>query len=426
MEQKKKYRLIFLGIAGCIVLYWALNQTSQMIGYVKAILKMLSPFITGAALAFVLNVPMRAVERWLKGVKKPGLRRGLSLLLTFVALGLVITGVILLLIPQIDKTIVSLRDSIPAFLERAKNTAVRFLEQHPEVKEWVYSYTALNELDWGAMLQKAMDMFNISVSGILEGATTAVVGLGTGLFNAVLSIVFCIYGLCRKEILARQGRKLVYSIFPEHVCDETIRILRMTNSTFSNFISGQCLEAFILGAMFAVTMPIFGMPYMPLISVIIAITALVPIVGAFVGCIIGALFILVVSPMQAVWFVALFLVLQQIEGNLIYPKVVGSSIGLPGMWVLVAVAVGGDLMGVAGMLIMIPLASVLYALLREFTEKRLPERKIDPEKLKAQPPELKSGFKVKREAKKNRKIRMKQKNENQESQNPQSDDSQAV
>lgn len=415
MEQKKKYRHIFLGIAGCILLYWALNQTSQLLGYVKAFLNMLSPFITGAALAFVLNVPMRAFERWLKGIKKNGLRRALALLLTFIAMGLVLTGIILLLIPQIDSTIDSLKESIPAFYTRAKEGVTNFLNSNPEMKLWVMENTSLYQMDWGAVLQKAMDTFNIDVSGILEGATTAVVGLGTGLFNAVLSIVFCIYAMVRKEILARQGRRLLYSALPEKACDETIRILRMTNSAFSNFISGQCLEALILGAMFAVTMPIFKMPYMPLISVIIAVTALVPIVGAFAGCAVGAVFILVVSPVQAFWFVVLFLVLQQIEGNLIYPKVVGSSIGLPGMWVLVAVAVGGDLMGVAGMLIMIPLASVLYALLREFTEKRLAVRNIDPSKLKDQPPILKSGFKVKREQK--RLIKQKKASEKQNKQN---------
>ena len=400
MEQKKKYRHIFLGIAGCILLYWALSQTSQLLGYVKAILNMLSPFITGAALAFVLNVPMRAFERWLRGIKKSSLRRALALLLTFIAMGLVLTGVILLLIPQIDRTIASLRDSLPSFYERTMEAITNFLRENPDVKLWLQENTALDEMDPAALLQQAITILDINVAGLLQRAANAVKGLGTGLFNAFLSVAFCLYSLTRKEILARQGRRLLYSILPEKAGDETVRILRMTNSTFSNFISGQCLEALILGAMFAVTMPIFGMPYVPLISVIISVTALVPIVGAFVGCAIGVLFILVVSPMQAVWFVVLFLVLQQIEGNLIYPRVVGSSVGLPGMWVLVAFAVGGDLMGVAGMLIMIPLASVLYALLREFTESRLKARNIDPDKLRDQPPILKSGFKAKREQKK--------------------------
>ena len=174
----------------------------------------------------------------------------------------------------------------------------------------------------------------------------------------------------------------------------------MTNSSFSNFISGQCLEALILGALFAVSMLIFNMPYVPLISVIISVTALVPIVGAFIGCIVGAFFILMVDPQLAFWFVIMFLILQQLENNLIYPRVVGSSIGLPGMWVLLAVAIGGDLMGIGGMLVMIPLAAVVYALLREFTEKQLAKRGIPKEKLQAQPPVLKSGYKQKQERKK--------------------------
>ena len=199
---------------------------------------------------------------------------------------------------------------------------------------------------------------------------------------------------------------MLYSFFPEKMCDETVRILRMTNSAFSNFISGQCLEALILGSMFAVAMSIFRMPYMPLVSVIIAITALVPIVGAFVGCALGAFFILVDNPVLAFWFVIMFLLIQQFEGNVIYPKVVGESIGLPGMWVLVAVTVGGELMGVGGMLVMIPLVSVFYTLAKEFTNHRLAERNIPPEKLEAQPPELQSHFKMKRQKRKEkRKVR---------------------
>ena len=185
---------------------------------------------------------------------------------------------------------------------------------------------------------------------------------------------------------------MVYAVLPERFCDELIRILRLTNSTFSNFISGQCLEACILGCLFAVTMAILRMPFIPLVSVLIAVTALIPVVGAFVGCVLGAFFILVNDPIQAIIFVAMFLILQQIENNMIYPKVVGTSIGLPGMWVLVAVTIGGEVMGVGGMLVMIPLASVLYTLLREFTEKRLMERGIPAEKLVEHPPEIKSRF----------------------------------
>ena len=155
----------------------------------------------------------------------------------------------------------------------------------------------------------------------------------------------------------------------------------------------------ILGGLFAVAMAVFRMPYIPLVSVVIAVTALIPVVGAFVGCVVGAFFILVNNPLQALTFIAMFLVIQQLENNLIYPRVVGTSIGLPGMWVLVAVTIGGELMGVAGMLVMIPLASVLYSLAREFTNRRLEERGIPREKLQDQPAVIKSRFEENREKK---------------------------
>ena len=226
------------------------------------------------------------------------------------------------------------------------------------------------------------------------GGAVSVIGSVTGaIINMVVSIAFAIYCLSRKEILSRQGRRLLYSFLSENHADQVIRVLRLTNSTFSNFISGQCLEACILGCLFAVAMAIFKMPYISLVSVVIGVTALIPVVGAFVGCILGAFFILVNNPIQALTFVIMFLVIQQLENNLIYPRVVGTSIGLPGMWVLVAVSVGGDLMGVGGMLLMIPVTSVIYALLREFTDKRLAERGIPPEKLQNQPPELDNRLK---------------------------------
>ena len=224
--------------------------------------------------------------------------------------------------------------------------------------EWVTNNTDLEKLDWNTILQKAGTILGNSLTTIANGAVSAIGSVTGAIVNLVIAIVFSFYCLSRKEILARQGRRVIYSILPEKFCDRLIRILRLTNSTFSNFISGQCVEACILGSMFAVTMAIFRMPYVPLVSVLIAVTALVPVVGAFVGCVLGAFFILVDNPLQAVWFVVMFQVLQQIENNMIYPRVVGTSIGLPGMWVLMAVTIGGNLMGVGGMLLMIPLASV--------------------------------------------------------------------
>jgi len=400
---KKTLRNIFLGVAGCIFLYWLLHETERLRSVLTAAGAVIAPFVAGAALAFILNVPMRAIERLLKFIKSDGMRRGIAILLTFLAVILVLTGVVYLLVPQLIVTIESLVATMPGFFQRVQDKIMKFLGENPEIMEWLQANTDFESFDWQGLIEKAVSLVSGGVTAVVDKAIAAVVGLSTGIFNAVLSIVFCLYCLARKEILARQGRRILYSVLSEKAADETIRIFRMTNSTFSNFISGQCLEALILGCMFAVSMLIFKMPYVPLISVIIAVTALVPIVGAFVGCVIGAFFILMQDPTLAFWFVVMFLVLQQIEGNMIYPRVVGTSIGLPGMWVLVAVAVGGDLMGIGGMLVMIPLSSVLYALAREFTNKRLADRGIPHEKLQDHPPELQSGFQKKRDQKKKKK-----------------------
>lgn len=364
----------------------------------------LSPFVLGAAIAFIMNVPMRALERQLSFIRKDGLRRTAAIILTFVIIFLVIAGIIWLLVPQITDTIQSLIPKLTDFFLRLEKMLFAFLEDNPELLQWVSSTTGLQNLDWSGLIKNAATMLKNSVSVIATGAFSAVGGVTNAIVDLVIGLVFSLYCLARKEILARQGRRILYAFLPEHFCDEAIRVMRLTNSTFSNFISGQCLEALILGCLFAVAMAILKLPFIPLISVLIAVTALVPIVGAFVGCFLGAFFILVNDPFQALIFVAMFLVLQQIEGNLIYPKVVGTSIGLPGMWVLVAVTIGGDLMGIAGMLVMIPISSVLYTLLREFTTKRVETRQIDPDKLRDHPPELKSKFKENRERKKEQRL----------------------
>lgn len=389
---KKVLKNLFFLAGSCILLVWLLLYTEQVSSLLAFIWSLISPFVVGAGIAFVFNVPMRAIERQLDGIRKPGLRRILAILLTLGALILVLAFVVELLIPQIQSTVESLAETIPQFVKRQAANLMTWLGEHPELQEWVMANTELENIDWTSLLQKAGSFVGDSMSTIVDSTFSAIGSVTGAIVNAVISVVFAIYCLSRKEILARQGRRLLYSLLPEHFTDEVIRIMRLTNSTFSNFISGQCLEACILGCLFAVTMLILKMPYIPLVSVVIAVTALVPVVGAFVGCVLGAFFILVDNPLQAVTFVIMFLILQQLENNLIYPRVVGTSIGLPGMWVLVAVTIGGEIMGVGGMLVMIPLASVLYTLLREFTDKRLAEREIPAEKLMDQPPEIKSRF----------------------------------
>ena len=386
---------VFLCVLGCIAFYWILHEPERVRNVMDTLSAIFMPFVVGAILAFILNVPMRAIENLIKWIKHEKIRRILAILLTIGVIGMVFSGVVMLLIPQIEETIHRLLVQLPAFFESVQKGIMNFLQDRPELLEWVNENIGLQNMNWGTLIEKAATMVGDSLTKVFNGAIAAVSSLSTGIFNAVVSIVFALYCLARKETLARQGRKLVYAIMPEQTADNVVRISRMTNSTFSNFITGQCLEAVILGLLFVPMMAIFKMPYIPLICVVITVTALIPLVGAFAGCVLGAFFIMVNDPMQAVGFVILFLAIQQFEGNVIYPRVVGSSIGLPGMWVLLAVAVGGGIMGVGGMFLMVPIASVIYNLIREYTAKRLEGRDIDPEKLKEQPPELQSHFVMK-------------------------------
>lgn len=407
-------RNIFLGVLGCIVVYWLLHDTDRVRKLYVAILGILSPFVIGAVLAFIANVPMRAIEGLLKGVKNGQLRRLLAVVITLVLVLLVLSGVIWLLVPQLIETIQSLGPKLQSFFINMEVYLQNLLKDNPQMQAWLTENLNLGELDWASLAQKAISMIGNSVSAILTGAFSAIGTVTSGFMNAFIAVVFAIYGLFQKETLSGQGRKLLYAFLPEKLSDEIVRILRLSNSTFSNFLSGQCLEVVILGVMFAISMAIFQMPYIPLVSVLVAVTAFIPVVGAWVGCIFGAFLILVANPIQAVWFVLMFLVLQQIENHLIYPRVVGTSIGLSGMWVLVAVSVGGSVMGVAGMFLMIPLVSVGYTLLGEVTYKRLAARNIDADKLIAHPPMLKSKFKEKRERRKAYKFQLLSKKKEQE------------
>ncbi len=396
---KKLMRRIFLLVAGSLVFAWLLLDTARATALFDRIWDLFAPFLLGAGIAFIFNVPMRAIENSLGDIRKAGLRRGLAIVITIFVLALIVMFVFELLLPQLRLTFVSLSEKIPAFIDRTAKSLMNLMARNPDLSLWIQEAFKLEKLDWPTIVSNVLTWIGNQVSSVMGGAVIVIGNLAGAIINLVISLAFSMYCLARKEILARQGRRLLYSFLSEPHADEIIRIMRLTNSTFSNFISGQCLEAVILGCLFAVAMALFKMPYIALVSVIIGLTALIPVVGAFVGCIVGAFFILVNDPIQAVTFIAMFLVIQQLEGNLIYPRVVGTSVGLPGMWVLVAVTVGGEIMGVGGMLVMIPLTSVFYSLIRELTNKRLTERNIPEEKLQEQPPEIKSSFQKNKERK---------------------------
>ena len=404
---KKNFKRLLAVVCAGIILYWLLNEPQLASGVWSFAIRTLSPFIVGAVIAFILNVPMRFFERHLKFVQKAGLRRSIALLLTLVCGALVITAVFSLLIPQLAKTIASLYPAVAAFLKEVETWVNRTLAENPQLMQWIQENTELSKLDWAGLVQQGLTLVGNSLSTILTTALTAIGGLVGVLMDAFIAIVFAVYALFQKELLARQGRKLAYAFLKESHADYVVKVLRLSNATFSNFLSGQCIEVCILGGLFAVAMAIFRMPYIPLISVLVAVTAFIPVVGAWAGCIIGAFLILISDPVQAFWFVIMFLVIQQIEGNMIYPKVVGTSIGLSGMWVLFAIGVGGELMGILGMFLMIPVVSVLYTLLREWTHNRLAKRDVAEDKLREQPPELVSRFKEKRKQSKAKREMMK-------------------
>ena len=395
--EKKQIKILVLGAMSCILLYWFLNDMERVKSMVGGLFGLMQPFLVGACIAFVLNVPMRAIEKQVRKIRGLPGERTISILLTILMLVLVVMVVFNLLIPQVRETAQIIAAQLPPFINRMEENIQNFLTENPQIQQWLWENTDMENFDWAAMAQKAIDLVSGSLGKAVGNTVDVVKNLISSIWSLFVSLVFSLYCLGNKERLARQGRRILYSILPESWSDEIIRIGRLTNSTFSNFFSGQCIEVVILGSMFAVTMTILRMPYVPLVSVLVAVTAFVPIVGAWLGCALGALFILVNDPMQALAFVVMFLILQQIENNLIYPRVVGTSVGLPSMWTLAAVTVGADIMGVAGMVLMIPMCSVLYTLLSDFTAKRVRALGIDPEKLKDQPPELKSKLKEKRE-----------------------------
>lgn len=333
-------------------------------------ISMLSPFLLGSAIAFILNVPMRAIENHTP-VKKTGkLKRPVSLVLSVVLVAGTLVLVIFVVGPELVGTLISLQKSIPQFFEELQAQAEELFARYPEVVEFISNVN----VDWEQIGRQVMSFLSSGAGTMLASTLSAAVSIVSGVTSFCIGFVFAIYVLLQKETLAGQLKRLGRAYLPERIFNQAVKVAVLTEKTFSNFLAGQCVEAVILGAMFFVTLTVMRLPYALLIGVLIAFTALIPIFGAFVGCIVGACLILMVSPVQALIFLVVFQVLQQIEGNLIYPHVVGGSVGLPSIWVLVAVTVGGSAMGVLGMLVFIPLCSVMYALLGEAVRNRLGQK----------------------------------------------------
>lgn len=375
---------LLLVVCGGVAFYCALQNLGTVIAAVAWLFGILSPFLLGSAIAFILNVPMRAIERHLfpGAVRGSKARRPLALLLTLVAVLGVLALASSVIGPGITDAVMSVASQVPGAIQRLQSWLNELSAYLPMIQDFI----AELDMDWQSLSRKALDFAQSFGSGLLSSGGGLIGGVVSGVSTFVIALIFSFYILMQKEKLARQGRQVIYALLPPQRGDRMLEVLRLSSRTFSSFLSGQCLEACILGTLFVVAMTIFRMPYALLVGVLIALTALIPIVGAFIGCGVGALLIAIDDPWKALWFIVLFLVLQQVEGNLIYPHVVGSSVGLPSIWVLSAVTLGGSLMGILGMLIFIPLCSVVYALFRDFVKRRLRQRAVPEEKWREAPP----------------------------------------
>lgn len=374
---KKNMKNIMLLIVFAVLLYVCVQKINSVAEGFMFIVGILIPFVAGGIMAFILNVPMSAIERRLFGTLKQHKRarraaRPVSLVLSILLVLGIILVVMLVLIPELGRTFSSISVNIERALQNLQNWGIETFQDNKQIEEWIQTL----EFNWDSIIQTGIDFLKNGAGSVLNSTFTVARTVISYLVNFFIGFVFACYILLQKEKLSGQIKKVLYAFLPEKAVEKILDVASLSYRTFSSFVTGQCLEAVILGTMFFVVMSIFKFPYALLVGVVISFTALIPIFGAFIGCVIGTFLILVVDPMKALMFVILFLVLQQIEGNLIYPHVVGGSVGLPSIWVLLAVTVGGSLMGVLGMLIFIPLFSVLYALFRELVYKKLKEKGV--------------------------------------------------
>lgn len=374
-KSMKKIRELIVFTAILVVALWKFDTVLEG---AKNIWGILFPFVLGGAIAFVINVPMSFLEKKIFGKTKDGnkvgkkLARPISLLLTIILAVGVIALVMFGVIPQLTRTMGSLMISIANFVPQMQNWIRDFSHNNQEIMKLVnqVQFNQDQAIKWG------ISILGSGAGNMMNTTMSAVGSIVSGFATFFIAFSFACYILFQKEKLHVQIRKVFFAFIPKQKAEAFLKICSLTYQTFANFLTGQCVEAVILGSMFVVTLSILKMPYALLIGTLIAFTALIPIFGAFIGCAVGCFLIFMVSPKQAILFIIVFLILQQIEGNLIYPHVVGGSVGLPSIWVLAAVTIGGNLMGIVGMLIFIPLVSVLYTIFREFVYLRLKEKNI--------------------------------------------------
>lgn len=373
-----KYLLLIITFA--VLLYWGVTHPEKLISIVGSVFSLLSPFLIGLCIAFVINMVLNFTERlWDRMFRKrrPALqkakgKRPICLTVSLLLIAGAIFIICFIIIPELKRTGENLVNSMPLYLDNLENWwegFVGFLSR--------YSIT-LPEFSFD--MEKIMDVVTSLLrdygNNFIDKTVNITTSIVSVVVNFVLGLVFSIYLLSKKETIGHWVRKTMYALLPKQKTDRLIELAMLTNSTFTKFVTGQLTEACILGLLCFVGMLILRMPYAAVVSVMVGVTALIPVFGAFIGTAVGAFLILLVSPMKAFWFVLFIIVLQQVEGNLIYPRVVGKSVGLPGILVLTAVTLGGGMAGVTGVLFGVPICSVLYTVARAYIDKRLKEKHI--------------------------------------------------
>ncbi len=331
------------------------------------------PFLIGGAIAFILNIPMAGIEnklfkRWNGRIAKK-IKRPVSMVLSIIFVFAIVALVIGAVVPQLRTTLTTLGAKITPFLQSVLVWLESLTTDYPELAAQIKELEKM-EFNWEAIIGNVGSFLKNGVGSMVGSTFTVASSIIGGVVNVFIAFVFSIYILSQKEKLQGQISRIIDAYAPKRVNKGIHEVTHRLHINFTNFICGQCLEAVVLGCLFIIFMTIFRMPYAIMIGTLIGFTSLIPIVGAFIGCGVGAFMILIDSPIQALWFVIMFLIIQQLEGNLIYPRVVGNSVGLPSIWVLMSVSVGGSLFGVMGMLMFIPLMSTMYSLLRDDVNRR--------------------------------------------------------
>ena len=366
--KKKEYKIaLILALLGFLV-YLGIQIWPSAESLFKNTLSALTPVFVGAILAYIFNLPMVFFEKkWFpKSGKKFVLvtRRPICLILSVLSVFAVVGLVVGLVVPQLISCIRLILEKLPVVMDAAIDLMNRYHLLSGEVLKY------LDGVDWKGLTGNLLSTLSSGVGGVVDVVINTVTEVISGVITAVLSFIFSLYFLICKDKLKSQFIRLSHNYLPEKVWKKGEYFFGILNTSFQNFIVGQCTEAVILGCLCAIGMMILQLPYAAMVSAFIAFTALIPIVGAYIGAGVSAVMILTVSPIKALIFLVFILILQQIEGNLIYPKVVGSSLRLPGVWVLVAITVGGGVAGVSGMLLGVPLAATLYRVLSDDVKKR--------------------------------------------------------